>query len=209
MKNEVLAVSGLSCAGKSTILMNLNKAVSPMGKPLEVMTSDVTRKLRTPDELFRRHVSEEEHAQRTANGEYIQSIVYGANHYSVRKVDVDCALSQGHHVLVDCVLEGVEQFKQHYSVNAVFVYASPTALYQRHLKRGTIREEMRWRLQNAAVELETALASGMYDLFINNADLAQSEQKIMEFLDGKHVASDPIKLDEFLSELRNILEIIE
>lgn len=206
MKNEILALSGVSCAGKSTILMNLDKTVSPMGKPLEVMTSDVTRKLRTQNELFRRHISQDEHARRTANGEYVQSIIYGNNHYSVRKADVERALSKGHHVLVDCVPEGVRQFKKYYLVNAVFIYASPTVLYQRHLKRGTSPEDMQWRLQNAATELETALTSGLYDLFINNADLERSERKILGILGGKSVSSDLIDVDMFLSELQHVLE---
>ena len=183
MKNEIFAISGVSTGGKSTILMDLDKAVSPMGKPLEVMTSYVTRDLRFENEPFRRHLTIEEYAQQTGNGEYLQSITYNNNHYCVRKDDVENALSKGHHVLVDCIAEGIRQFQQHYSVKAVFIFASPKELNQRHLKRGSAMEDRRWRLQNSMQELEEALNSGLFDLFINNTDLARSEKKILFYLD--------------------------
>lgn len=210
MSSHITCISGVSCGGKTTVLKDLHGTTSPENKKLIVMTSDVTRSLRSENESFRRHVSLEEHTARTSNGEYVQTITYGQNYYSIRRCDVDVAISEGAHVLVDCIPDGVRQFKEHYpTTRAVFIYATPDDLYKRHLKRGTPIEEMRWRLKNASVELRTALESGYYDLFIHNVSLEDTERRVIDFLDGKTVDSDSVDLAAFSRDLHAILTVMD
>ena len=204
--NEVTCVSGVSCGGKTAVLIDLDNSVSPKGRQLSVMVSDVTRKLRSDHEVFRRHVSFEEHARRTGLGEYIQTIEYGGNFYSVRKREVDDALRKNKYVLVDCIPDGVRQFAKHHPTKAVFIFAWPRELYKRHITRGTPSSEMKWRLANAEVELKAAVDSGLYTLYINNTDLDETKKKVVAFLDGEAVVSDVFEMDAFSTELCEILD---
>lgn len=203
--NKVTCVSGVSCGGKTAVLIDLDNLVSPKGRQLSVMVSDVTRKLRSDREAFRRHVSFEEHAHRTGLGEYIQTIEYGGNFYSVRKHDVDEALRENKYVLVDCIPDGVRQFSTQHPTKAVFIFAWPRELYKRHITRGTAPDEMKWRLANSEVELSAAIDSGLYSLYINNMDLDETKRKVVAFLDGEHVDSEPVDLKVFAAELREVL----
>lgn len=204
--NEVTCVSGVSCGGKTAVLIDLDNSVSPKGCQLSVMVSDVTRKLRSDHEAFRRHVSFEEHAHRAGLGEYIQTIEYGGNFYSVRKREVDDALRKNKYVLVDCIPDGVRQFAAHHPTKAVFIFAWPRELLKRHIIRGTAPDEMKWRLANAEHELKAAIDSGLYSLYINNTDLDETKKKVVAFLDGEAVVSDVVEMDAFSTELCEILD---
>ena len=203
--NEVTCVSGVSCGGKTAVLIDLDNSVSPKGRQLSVMVSDVTRKLRSDHEAFRRHVSFEEHAHRTGLGEYIQTIDYGGNFYSVRKREVDDALRKNKYVLVDCIPDGVRQFAAHHPTKALFIFAWPRELLKRHIIRGTAPDEMKWRLANAEHELKAAIDSGLYSLYINNTDLDETKRNVVAFLDGNHVDSEPVDMEAFADELREVL----
>lgn len=111
--------------------------------------------------------------------------------------------------LVDCIPDGVRQFKENYPTKAIFIFATPAELYERHLIRGTPPEEMRWRLKNAEAELKDAIDSGYYDLFIHNVDLEETKAKVAAIIDGEHVLSDSVDLLEFSHELRYILADLE
>lgn len=202
---EVTCVSGVSCGGKTAVLIDLDNSVSPKGRQLSVMVSDVTRKLRSDHEAFRRHVSFEEHAYKTSLGEYIQTIEYGGNFYSVRKCEVDEALQENKYVLVDCIPDGVKQFAKHHPTKAVFIFAWPRELLKRHIIRGTAPDEMKWRLANAEHELKAAIDSGLYSLYINNTDLDETKRNVVAFLDGNHVDSEPVDMEAFADELRKVL----
>ena len=203
--NEVTCVSGVSCGGKTAVLIDLDNTVSPKGQQLSVMISDVTRNLRSDHEAFRRHVSFEEHAHRTGLDEYIQTIEYGGNFYSVRKREVDDALRKNKYVLVDCIPDGVRQFAAHHPTKAVFIFAWPRELLKRHIIRGAAPDEMKWRLANAEQELKAAIDSGLYSLYINNTDLNETKRNVLAFLDGNHVDSEPVDMEAFANELREVL----
>lgn len=203
--NKVTCLSGVSCGGKTAVLVDLDNSVSPKGRQLSVMVSDVTRQLRSADEHFRNHIPREEHALNTSLGVYIQTIEYNGEFYSVKRSDVDEALQANKYVLVDCVPDGVRQFSQYHPTSAIFIYAWPRELYKRHLIRGTPDQEMRWRLTNAENELKAAVDSGMYSLYINNTDLDKTKRKVVAFLDGEHVDSEPVDLVAFSADLRQVL----
>ena len=207
--NKVTCLSGVSCGGKTAVLVDLDNTVSPRGRQLSVMVSDVTRQLRSADERFRNHVSHEEHSLNTSLGAYIQTIEYNGEFYSVKKRDVDEALQANKYVLVDCVPDGVRQFSLHHPASAIFIYTWPRELYKRHLIRGTPVQEMKWRLANAEMELKAAIDSGLYSLYINNTDLEETKRKIVAFLDGVHVDSEPVDLETFSAELRQVLREFE
>lgn len=205
MLHYITCLSGVSCGGKTAVLKDLDRSVSPKGAQLTVMVSDVTRDLRSDHEAFRRHVSFEDHAYRTSMGEYIQTIEYGGNFYSVRKRDVDEALQENKYVLVDCIPDGVRQFAKHHPTKAAFIFAWPRELCKRHLLRGSSPQEMRWRLANAEVELRAAIESGLYDLYINNTDLEEAKRRVVAFLDGECVVSDSVDMEAYSAELREVL----
>ena len=205
MLTHITCLSGVSCGGKTAVLQDLDKSVSPKGAELAVMVSDVTRDLRSNHEAFRRHVSFEEHVYRTSLGEYIQTIEYGGNFYSVRKCEVDEALQENKYVLVDCIPDGVRQFAKHHPTKAAFIFAWPRELYKRHMLRGTSPQEMRWRLANTEVELRAAIESGLYDLYINNTDLEEAKRRVVAFLDGECVVSDSVDMEAYSTELREVL----
>lgn len=207
--NKVTCLSGVSCGGKTAVLVDLDNTVSPKARQLSVMVSDVTRKLRSADEHFRNHVSHEEHALNTGLGVYIQTIEYNGEFYSVKKRDVDEALRANKYVLVDCIPDGVHQFSLHHPTSAIFIYAWPSELHKRHIKRGTPVREMKWRLSNAEKELKAAMDSGLYSLYINNTDLEETKRKVVAFLDGEHVDSEPVDLEVFSAELHEILSELE
>ena len=203
--NKVTCLSGVSCGGKTAVLVDLDNTVSPKGRQLSVMVSDVTRKLRSAHEHFRNHVSHKEHALNTSLGAYIQTIEYNGEFYSVKKHDVDEALRANKYVLVDCIPDGVRQFSLHHPTSAIFIYAWPSELHKRHIKRGTPVQEMKWRLSNAEKELKAAMDSGLYSLYINNTDLEETKRKVVAFLDGEHVDSEPVDLEAFSAELWQVL----
>lgn len=204
--NEVTCISGVSCGGKTAVLIDLDNSVSPKGRQLSVMVSDVTRKLRSTDEHFRNHISREEHELNASLGAYIQTIEYNGEFYSVKRSDVDEALQANKYVLVDCIPDGVRQFAKHHPTKAVFIFAWPRDLYERHITRGTSPSEMKWRLANAEVELKAAVDSGLYTLYINNTDLDETKKKVVAFLDGEAVVSDVVEMDAFSTELCEILD---
>lgn len=203
--DKITCLSGVSCGGKTAVLVDLDRSISPKGRELAVMVSDVTRQLRSADEHFRNHVSHEEHALNTSLGVYIQTIKYNGEYYSVKRGDVDEALQANKYVLVDCVPDGVRQFSRHHPTSAVFIYAWPSELHKRHISRGTPIQEMRWRLSNAEKELKAAMDSGLYSLYINNTDLEETKRMVVAFLDGQDVDSEPVDLEAFSAELRQVL----
>ena len=205
MLTHITCLSGVSCGGKTTVLKDLDKSVSPKGAELTVMVSDVTRDFRSIHEAFRRHVSFEEHAYRTSLGEYIQTIEYGGNFYSVRKCEVGKALQENKYVLVDCIPDGVRQFAKHHPTKAAFIFAWPRELCKRHILRGTPAQEMKWRLANAEVELRAAIESGLYDLYINNTDIEEAKRRVMAFLDEECTVSDSVDMAAYSAELREVL----
>lgn len=203
--NKVTCLSGVSCGGKTAVLVDLDNTVSPKGRQLSIMVSDVTRKLRSADEYFRDHVSHEEHALNTGLGAYIQTIEYNGEFYSVKRRDVDETLQANKYVLIDCVPDGVRQFSRHHPTSAVFIYAWPSEFHKRHITRGTPAHEMTWRLSNAEKELKAVMDSGLYSLYINNTDLEETKRKVVAFLDDEHVDSEPVDLEAFSAELRQVL----
>lgn len=203
--NKVTCLSGVSCGGKTAVLVDLDNTVSPKGHQLAVMVSVVTRQLRSADEHFRNHISRKEHALNAAQGAYIQTIEYNGEFYSVKKSDVNEALQANKYVLVDCVPDGVRQFSQHHPTSAIFVYAWPRELHKRHIIRKTPVQEMKWRLSNAEKELKAAMDSGLYSLYINNTDLDETKRKVVAFLDGEDVDSAPVDLEAFSAELQQVL----
>lgn len=207
--DKITCVSGVSCGGKTAVLIDLDNTVSPKGRQLTVMVSDVTRKLRSASEHFRKHIPREEHALNASRGVYIQTIQYNGEFYSVKRSDVDEALRANKYVLVDCIPDGVRQFAQYFPTSAIFIYAWPRELHKRHVIRGTAPDEMKWRLANSEVELKAAIDSGLYTLYINNTDLDETKRKVVAFLDGEHVDSAPVDLDAFSAELRQILSELE
>lgn len=207
--NKVTCLSGVSCGGKTAVLVDLDNTVSPKGRQLSVMVSDVTRQLRGAEEHFRKHVSHEEHTLNASLGAYIQTIEYNGEFYSVKKRDVDETLRANKYVLVDCIPDGVRQFSMHHPTSAIFVYAWPRELYKRHLVRGTPPHEMRWRLASAEHELKAAVDSGLYSLYINNTELDETKRKVVAFLDGEYVDSEPVDLEAFSAELRQVLSELE
>ena len=202
---KITCLSGVSCGGKTAVLVDLDNTVSPQGQQLSVMVSDVTRQLRSADEHFRNHVSHEEHALNTSLGSYIQTIKYNGEFYSVKRRDVDDALQANKYVLVDCIPDGVRQFSRHHSTSAIFIYAWPSELHKRHITRRTPIQEMKWRLINAEKELKAAMDSGLYSLYINNTDLEETKRKVVAFLDGEYVDSEPVDLEAFSAELQQVL----
>lgn len=203
--NKITCLSGVSCGGKTAVLVDLDNSVSPKGRQLVVMVSDVTRQLRSADELFRNHVSREEHVLNAARGAYIQTIEYNGEFYSVKRSDVAEALQANKQVLVDCIPDGVKQFAKHHPTKAVFIFAWPRELCKRHILRGTSQQEMKWRLANAEVELRVAIESGLYNLYINNTDLEETKRRVVAFLDGECTASDPVDMEAYSVELREVL----
>lgn len=205
MLNKITCLSGVSCGGKTAVLVDLDHSVSPKGRQLVVLVSDVTRKLRSADEHFRNHVSSEEHALNFSAGAYIQTIEYNGEFYSVKRSGVNEALQANQYVLVDCIPDGVRQFSHYHPTSAIFIYAWPRELHKRHIIRGTPIQEMKWRLTNAEKELRAALDSGLYSLYINNMDLDETKRKVVAFLDGEQVDSQPVDLEAFSAELRQVL----
>lgn len=203
--NKVTCLSGVSCGGKTAVLVDLDNTVSPKGRQLSVMVSYVTRQLRSAHEHFRNHVAHEEHALNASLGAYIQTIEYNGEFYSVKRSDVDEALRANKYVLVDCIPDGVRQFALHHPTSAIFIYAWPRELHKRHLLRGTPVPERKWRLTNAEKELKAAMDSGLYSLYINNTDLDETKRKVVAFLDGQQVDSQPVDLEAFSAELRQVL----
>lgn len=64
---------------------------------------------------------------------------------------------------------------------------------------------MKWRLANAEHELKAAIDSGLYSLYINNTDLDETKRNVVAFLDGNHVDSEPVDMEAFADELREVL----
>ena len=195
----LFVISGVSCAGKTFFLKQLDDLLVK-GQHLKVMVSHTTRALRTPDEPFRESVPPSRFLEET----YAQHIVYNEHHYGITAAQVEQALARNCTVLVDCTLEGLQQLQARYPTKGIFLYADPEALLQRHLERGTPPAERHWRLHSAARELKEAWESGSYALFLNNEDALTTLLRIVDFISGTPVSSDPVDPREFAARLQHL-----
>ena len=209
MENEIVAFSGGSGVGKTTLLLTLDGMQCPSGKTVTVMSSFCTRGLREDAEAFRRHISKAEFMKLSQNSEFAQQICYGGQHYALCKVDIDEALLKGETVAVDVLADGIRQLKKRYSVRAVYLYARPKVLLYRLAARNK-PEELRFRLEHSAVTLKEALECGLYSLFLDNSeDFPRTIAKTVDFLDGNPTSSDPVNFESYMEELREVMAFLD
>lgn len=209
METDIVAFSGGSGAGKTTLLLTLDGMQCPNGKTVTVMSSLCTRELREEAEPFRRYISRADFMNRNQNGEFVQQICYGDQHYALCKADIDNALLKGEQVAVDVMTEGIRQLKKRHSVRAVYLYARPKVLLCRLAARNK-PEELRFRLEHSAVALKEALECGLYSLFLDNSeDFSRTLDRTMDFLSGKPTFSDQVSFDRYMEELREVMAFLD
>ena len=209
MQTQIVAFSGGSGAGKTTVLLSLNGIQYSSGKTVTVMSSLCTRELWEEADPFRHCISKTDFMKRSQNGEFAQQICYGDQHYALCKADIDDALLKGETVAVDVLADGIRQLKMRYSVRAVYLYARPKVLLHRLATRYNPKE-LRFRLEHSAVALKEALECGLYSLFLDNSeDFSRTLAKMVDFLDGNPTSSDPVNFESYMEELQEVMAFVD
>lgn len=203
----ILCVSGTSAAGKTTVLTELNGTTINEAS-ITVISSFTTRKLRYAEEPFRISVSNEEFDKLTPN--MVQKICFGTHRYGIVASDIDAGLARGF-VLIDCITLGIQQLQARYSINAICLYTDPRVQITRLMERKSSVDEIKFRMEESAIQLRDALASGFYSLFINTGihNIQATKAMIRNFLAGHSVASDLINYESYLAELQEVLSEFE
>jgi guanylate kinase len=162
----LIVLSGLSGAGKDTVLTGLRHA----GIPLEFIVTVTTRPPR-PDEVdgvHYRFVSETRFQQMIAGDELLEwASVYG-NHYGVPRQPVKQSLEAGWDVIVKIDVQGAATIKKKVP-EAVFIFLAPPSMEELELRLRRRRTEkpadLRLRLSTAGGELKDL---PMFDYLVIN-----------------------------------------
>jgi len=167
-KPLLFVLSGLSGAGKDTILDGLRRS----GLPLYFSVAATTRAPRPGEKEGRDYyfVSEEKFQAMIASNQLLEwANVYG-NFYGRPKEPIRQALQKGQDVIVRIDVQGAATYKQ-LLPQAVFIFLSTSCkadLEKRLRKRCTeSEEELNLRLETAEKELEQL---GMFDYIVINRE---------------------------------------
>ncbi len=175
----LVVISGPSGVGKTTIVGRLKDrigaqySVSATTRPRTVNEVDGTDYHFVDEAAFRGMIQRQElleHAQ-----------VYG-HYYGTPRAPVENALSAGKTILLDIDVQGGFQVRAGLP-RAFLVFVLPpndaTLLARLRERRRDSEEAIQRRYQQAREEIAKARSSGAYDLFVVNADLAESIETIV------------------------------
>ncbi len=202
MRPFLILLSSPSGGGKTTIA----KALVTARENLEYSVSATTRAPREGevDGVDYHYLSAAEFVKRRDGGEFLEWAEYGGSMYGTLEAQVDLAIEQRKHVILDIEVQGARQVRERRSdVVSIFILPpSAETLVKRLVGRDTSLDEdkLRQRLLRAVDELKEAPD---YDYVVINEDRTQVVSEVAAIVDSESRRSHrDSELQENLSRLR-------
>lgn len=168
---------GPGASGKSTIC---NALVEDSNLPLQLSISSTTREARSYEKEGREYffLTKEEFSSRRESGDFLEFAEFAGNFYGTEKRNLDSAIENKKHLLLDIEIEGVTNLRKMYPDQVVVTFICPPSLEklrERFKARGSDSEErIEERIVLAREEIKMALSDGFADYIIINDSLGQS-----------------------------------
>lgn len=204
MKGKLLVLSGLSAAGKGTIVKEILKRFDNYALSISATTREKrNNELDGVDYFF---VSKEKFEEMIKNGELIEYANYVGNFYGTPRKYVEEKLDSGINIILEIEMQGALQIKKIYS-EAILVFIIPKdakTQRERLISRGReSNEQIEKRIKQAVVDATYAVH---YDYVIINDDLSNAVKDIEEIVEGTY---DKNKNEQTLKILNKIVEDIK
>lgn len=174
-KNLILVLCGPSGVGKTSMKIRL---LNQCGD-LEFVPSVTTRPKTSGDIGIAEyhHITYAEYEKLYESGELIsRKIQQFGFYYGIKISEISDALSDGHNVLLETTLWGIEQLKKHFN-NIISVFVSPPSLEElrrRLQKRNRENEEKITLRLNLAKQILDSFKREMVDYHLINEDIQMS-----------------------------------
>ena len=197
-KGILVVVSGLSGAGKGTVMKRLLEKY----KDYALSVSATTRNPREGEvdgrEYFFR--TKEEFEKLIEEDALIEYAQYVGNYYGTPRSYVEEQLSQGKNVILEIEIQGAMKVKEKIP-EALLVFVTPPTveeLKKRLVGRGTETEDViADRLARAAEEAE---GMGEYDYILVNDDLEECVENLHQIIRSEHART--VRNTEFVEEIK-------
>ena len=189
MNKYAIIIAGPSGAGKTTIADGL---IESLGN-LEMSRSATTREKRgdgRDNEYI--YLQKDEFLQSVSNGDMLEYTEYGGNYYGTRKVEFERIWSMNKNPILVLDYNGAASLKANLDmpVFAIYVYTTLKEAEQRLLKRDAVstptekqKETFLKRLKNNVSDyLKLSEFSSLFDLYVENSDLAKCIEDIEKAL---------------------------
>ena len=201
----LLVLSSPSGGGKSTIARHLLSA----REDLQYSVSATTRPPRVGEEhgVDYHFLDADEFGRREQAGEFVETATYGGHRYGTVRAEVDRALAEGRHVILDIEVVGARQVRSHYPECVSIFILPPSAAVLIERLRGRETEEdaaLSVRMAHAAEEL---LAAPEYDYVVMNDDLVSAVDQVAAILDAESHRVD--RVPDLDAQVRRLREEVE
>ena len=183
----IIVISGLSGAGKDSIVKSLKKREVPF-KFCITATSRPPR----ADEIDGKHYffySKEEFEQRLANGEFLEHALVYEQYKGVPKSQVDDALASGEDIIIRVDYQGAATIKDLYP-QSVLIFVTPEDVdtwWKRLIDRGSDSpEQLDIRRKHAQIELQAAHEYFDYVVVNPNGNIDKALDTIECIIEAEH-----------------------
>lgn len=195
MSQLILIVSGPSGVGKSTLLRELSSS------EFYFSVSYTTREPREGEVHGKDYyfVDRATFREMLRRGELLEWVEVHGNYYGTAKSEMEKALSQGKHLVLDIEVMGASALKKYFGPSAITIFIAPPnleTLKERLKKRGTESEEkIKERLRRAHFELSF---SPFFDYLVVNEDLSKAKEEFLSII--KAELCRPWRIKSFIHE---------
>ena len=172
-KGHIIIIVAPSGSGKSTLIKRMEKEFPQLSESISYTTRPPREGEKDGVHYF--FIDEKKFLKKRDRGDFLEWAKVHSNYYGTAKDWVKKRIEQGHDLLFDLDVQGVDSFKKYFEDQAHAVFIAPPSLEvlkERLLTRGKDKEEViKVRLANARQELKR---KNSFDYLIYNDDLGKA-----------------------------------